>query len=262
MTPSLTAQNLRSSPALVDHTWLTRRYASLSQHSPRVPWDVFSREVFFWKPGEHVGLIGPTGQGKTTMLVSMLPRHPYVTVFATKPRDDTMQFLEARKGYLKLKRWKSIDPRQYPRRVLWPDATKLYSASLQQEIFGEAMDKIYREGEWTVGIDELWYFINTLRLEHEVKTYLLQARSLGISLLAGTQRPAFVPLEVYDQSSHLFLWRDSDRRNLDRLSDLSAPNSYLLRDLVTNLDRHQVLYVNTRTGEMVRTHCPKVAGMK
>lgn len=238
-----------------------RRLSTISRESPRVPWDVFKREAFRWEPGEHIGLIGPTGNGKTTMMVNLIAEHPFVSVFATKPRDDTMNYLEGYKGYLKLDRWKSLDPVRHPRRVIWPEANKLNSAVHQQRVFGDAMDKIYREGEWTVAIDELWYFINTLRLDHEVKTYLLQARSLGISLIAGTQRPAYVPLEVYDQSSHLFLWRDSDQNNLDRLSRLSAPNTYLIRDLVMNLDRHQVLYVNTRTGELIRTHCPKIEGL-
>src|SRR4051794_4146986 len=233
------------------------RLARKATEAPRIPWDVFIRRILVWRNGEHVGLIGPTGQGKTTLLLNLLPLHPYVVVFATKPRDDTIDRLVAQ-GYYKLERWESLDSKQYPRRVLWPNASKLESTELQQTTFHHAFGAIYREGGWTVALDETWYVINVLKLGVDVKTYLLQARSLGISLVCATQRPANVPLEIYDQSSHLFFWRDNDETNLRRLSGISWRSADLIRGIVSDLDQYQVLYVNTRTGRMVRTRCPYV----
>lgn len=234
------------------------RQARLSTEAPRIPWDVFLREKFQWLQGEHVALIGPTGQGKTTLLTSLLPLHPYVVVFATKPRDESMQRL-IRSGYVPIRRWQMMDPAQYPRRVLWPEANSLSSIVSQKAIFHDAFERIYREGGWTVAIDEMWYINNILRLEMDVKLYLLQARALGISLLAATQRPANVPLEIYDQSTHLFFWRDNDENNLRRLSGISFRSADLIRNVVADLERFQVLYINTRTGEMYRTRSPKIA---
>lgn len=235
---------------------VTARAARVSRGAPRIPWEVFAAKHFVWEPGEHVAMIGPTGQGKTNQLLNILPLHPYVVVFATKPRDESMELLIQSGGYVRLDKWKSMDPRQTPRRVLWPSAMSLDSEKTQHEVFKNAFDRIYREGGWTVAIDELWYIINILGLDREVKTYLLQARALGISLVCATQRPVSVPLEVYDQSTHLFFFRDNDRRNIDRLADIHASNTPLIRELVANLDRHQVLYVNTRTGFMCRTKAP------
>lgn len=161
-----------------------------------------------------------------------------------------------RDGYNKIETWFSYPPRDMPRRVLWPDATNIDSVDLQRRVFSDAFEKIYREGGWCVAVDELWFFVNILKLERYVKMYLLQARSLGISFVAATQRPVSVPVEVYDQSTHLFFWRDNDRRNLDRLSEINSRSSALVRELVANLERYQVLYVNTRTGEMYRTKAP------
>lgn len=236
----------------------TLRDARISNEAPRIPWDEFVSEKFKWLQGEHVGLIGPTGQGKTTLLTNLLPMHPYVTVFATKPRDDSMQRL-IRTGYYPIKKWESLDPKDFPRRVLWPDATSLAAVQHQREVFHDAFERIYREGGWTVAVDELWYVGQILRLEMDVKVYLLQARALGISLLVATQRPAWVPLEVYDQSTHLFFWRDNDETNLKRLSGISFRSADLIRSVVSDLERFQVLYVNTRTGEMMRTRAPKLA---
>lgn len=235
----------------------TEHLALLSKEAPRVPWDIFLEDHFEWRAGEHVGMIGPTGQGKTTLLLNLLPIHPFVVVFATKPHDATMDGLIST-GYLKMDRWRSIDPYHYPRRVLWPDATRMNAVTTQRQVFHEAFEKIYREKGWTVAVDETWYVANKLGLEEDIKTYLLQARSLGISLMCATQRPAKVPVEIYDQSTHLFFWRDNDETNLKRMSGISYRSQNLIRKIVSNLDRFQVLYVNTRTGNMLRTKCPEV----
>jgi hypothetical protein len=241
----------------LDEARLNRRLARVSVEAPRVPWHVFRSNVLQWKAGEHFGLIGPTGGGKTTMLLNLLPMHPFVTVFATKPRDETMDSL-INTGYVKMDAWKSLDPMQFPRRVLWPNATSLGSEVEQERVFRHAFDAIYREGGWTVAIDETWYMTNILNLGRAIKTYLLQARSLRISLICATQRPVSIPVEVYDQSTHLMFWRDNDERNLSRIAGISYLSADLIRHLVAGLESHQVLYINTRTGQMVRTRCPDV----
>lgn len=234
----------------------TARMAARATLAPRVPWDTFLATEFSWEQGEHLAIIGPTGQGKTNLLTQLVPLHPYVVVLATKPRDDTMDGFLSR-GFIRMDKWRSLDPRDTPRRIIWPDASRVDSREHQKEVFTEAFEKIFREGGWTVVIDELWYFINILKLEQYIRLYLLQARSLHISLALATQRPAFVPLEVYDQSTHLFFLRDNDERNLSRLSGISWRSSDLIKNTIADLERYQFLYVNTRTGEMYRSRSPE-----
>jgi hypothetical protein len=176
-------------------------------------------------------------------------------VLATTPRDATMDRLLSH-GFIKMDRWRSLDAQQYPLRVVWPDASDTESSTNQRRVFKHALDSIYREGGWTVGLDELWYLVNELKLGHVIKVYLSQARSLDISLLSGTQRPADIPVMFYDQSTHLMFWRDNDETNLKRIGGISWRSANLVRHLVSNLERFQVLYINTRTGEMMRTRCP------
>lgn len=239
----------------------TRRMAQFSTNAPRIPWNEFQPWlVANWKAGEHVSLIGPTGLGKTTMLMNMLPMHPFVTVFATKPRDKTMDALIEHDGYVRFDRWPNgLDPVQFPRRVIWPDATRLDSAAVQKEVFADAFAKVYREGGWTLALDETWYVDDILGLGKEIKTYLLQARSLDISLVSAFQRPAWVPRELYSSSTHLMFWRTNDETDLRSLSGIGFRSAQLIRDVVSDLDLYQVLYINSRTGFMCRTKCPNVA---
>jgi hypothetical protein len=248
-------------PPLPSARWASdpiERAARLSTDAPRIPWDVFLKELQ-WMQGEHFAFIGPTGQGKTTMVQHLLPKHPYVAVLATKPRDDTMDKLVSN-GYQKMHRWRSLDPNNVPRRVIWPKASKLSQlVTAQNEVFEDAFDSMYLEGGWTVGIDELWWYTNILHLQQQVRILLLQGRSMGLSLAASTQRPAFVPTELYSQSTHLMFWRDNEKKNLERLGELNTRDASLVRSVVQDLEAHkkQVLYINTRTGRMLRTHVPR-----
>lgn len=231
------------------------RHADAYSLAPRIPWDKFAGGVLDWRQGEHVGLIGPTGQGKTNLLMNLLPLRQYVAVFATKPRDVSMDRLIA-SGYLRIEQWSDIPPERAPRRVLWPNASSIDSEDRQKEIFNHAYGAIYREGGWAIVIDEGWYIADVLKLQRKMRTIWTQGRSLGISQVVATQRPRWVPLEMFDQSTHLFFWRDNDDENLRRISGLGAAPASAIRMLVSNLEKFQVLYVNTRNGSMCRTRAP------
>lgn len=250
--------NSRSSglPATSRHA--TNRDIDPDTLAPVVSWEEFD-EHFDWKQGEHVAAIGPTGSGKTTLMLHLLDMRRYVTALATKPEDATLMSLR-KQGYKLMKEWKSYDPDIVPKRLLWPPAKQLYSAQKQRFVFQEAFDNIYPQGGWCIYVDELWYVIHHLKLDLEIRTFLMQARSMDISLVVCTQRPSRVPLEVYDQSTHLFFWQDSDEANLKRLGGISWANSWHVQRLVATLDKYQVLSINTRTGKMVRVTPPPPDG--
>ena len=228
--------------------------AAAAVEAPRVPWDEFDRQ-FKWNQSEHVALIGSTGAGKTTLLRAILPRRDYVVIFGTKPVDENLERFH-REGYDLYTEWLSVPAEKSPRRLLWPDARDLGAAKVQEAVFRDAMNRIFREGNWCVTVDELWYLAVRLKLADEVRDYLTQSRSLGISFVAGTQRPAWVPLEVYTESTHLFFWKTVEKGAVDRISHLGGANEELVKFLVRRLERHQVLYVNKVTGQMFRTHAP------
>lgn len=229
-----------------------RNYARML--APRVPWDVFISRLN-WEQGEHVGLIGPTGQGKTTLLMNLLPLRTYTAVLATKPRDDSMDRLITR-GYLKMDQWSAIPPERAPKRVVWPNAGSIDSQDKQTRIFRHAYSEIYREGGWCTVVDEGFYMSEILGLKKEMRVVWTQGRSLGISHVVATQRPRWVPLEMYDQSTHLFMWLNNDDESLRRMSGLGVASADIVRALVQDLETHQCLYVNTRTGVMMRTRAP------
>lgn len=241
-----------------------RELANLAITAPRMGWDEFLANEFRWYAGEHIAAIGPTGQGKTYLISRLLPMREFVVMFGTKPSDSAIDKLIKRDGYKHLQAWPAnwlpVDKAQNsPRRVLWPNVRNLdedAAAELQHKVFKDALWRIFREGGWTTVLDETSFLVQELGLARWIKRYLLQARELKISLVCASQRPAHVPLEIYDQSTHVFLWRDNDETNLKRLAGFSMHSGSLIRKIVGNLEQYQVLYLNTRTGRMIRTRAP------
>lgn len=228
--------------------------AMAATEAPRVPWDVFARN-FEWAQGEHVACIGMTGQGKTTLLRAILPSRRYVVIFGTKPVDENLERLQA-EGYDVYTEWQTVDAEKSPRRLLWPDARTIDAEEVQKEVFSDAMGRIYREGGWCVAIDEGWYLADPLKLAQYMRTYWTQGRSLRLSFVVCTQRPAWVPLEMYSESTHLFFWRTVEESAVKRISNLGGANEQLVKYLVRRLERHQFLYVNKLTGDMMRSRAP------
>ena len=212
-----------------------------------VEWAEFYRDIFDWKQGEHVSIIGPTGQGKTTLALAVLPKRRFVIIFSTKPKDEQTEKL----GWKIFRKWPI--PVTVERAILWPKFEGPADFKTQQQTFANAMLDIFRSGNWAVYVDETFYFSNILKLDSLLEMYWLQARSLGISFVAGTQRPSHVPLLMYDQATWLFFFRDNDERNLRRLGSMGGLETKRIMEAVAMLDTHQFLAINTRTGEMYRS---------
>lgn len=230
------------------------RDAAIASVAPRIPWQDFIRKLD-WNQGEHVALIGPTGSGKTSLLIALLPRRDFVAVAATKPADSTMDYLISH-GYERFERWEAVPAKRSPRRVIWPSARDIDSEERQRLVFKGMYGAIYREGGWALVIDEAYIMAEVLGLKREMRTVWNQGRSIGISHVVGTQRPAWVPREIYTESTHLFFWKIRDRGSLEAIGDINGQDSRAVREIVANLDKWQVLYVHSRTGQMMRTTPP------
>ncbi|WP_164990888.1 hypothetical protein [Streptomyces sp. GZWMJZ-114] len=211
-------------------------------------------DVFRWRQGEHVSFIGPTGSGKTTLAKQLLHRRAYVCALATKPADSTMTGLIRKERYKRIRAWDERPPlvRAEQRLVLWPPFRRPEDVADQQVAIDRALREMFVAGGWTVFADELYYLCHTLKLTKLLETYWTQGRSLGLSLVGGTQRPAHVPLFAYDQATHLFFWRDNDETNLRRVAGLGGMSAAQIRDEVTRLPKHTALYVNTRDGQLAK----------
>lgn len=222
-----------------------------------VSWDE-AMDRMEWNPGEHVTLIGPTGTGKTEVITRLLEDRRNWIFLGTKRRDSTQDALEKMGGQF-IADARELEPEISTRYIVkpgWPNAKADASAIKEhhRRVFLGILTRARAQGEWTVVADELRYITGFLGLSEEMLLLWLQGRSDGISVVGATQRPRFVPLEAYDQPEHLFFFRDSDIGNIRRVAELVSVHRFAVEEIVPNLYGHDVLYVNTRTGDLFVTN--------
>lgn len=221
---------------------------------PTVSWPSMHNHILrTWNQGEHVMVNGPTGVGKSTLISRIMPARTYVVVFVTKVHDDTIsgQF----KGFERIERW---PPKATQDKVLlWPKAKKRNDireiARVQRSTFQDAMGRIFYERNWCVVFDEQQIICKDLGLEVENKMFQQQGRSSGLSVVNGNQRPTFIPLVTMSGSTHYFLWQNTLKADLSRLSDIGGIDKQKLEKAMLTLGKYEFLYVNSRSGVTARS---------
>lgn len=225
-------------------------------------WEAFAAR-FRWRQGEHVSLIGATGRGKTTLGMRLCTYRKATVVWSPKPSDPTVdRFVNkskwakptADKPYRLIETW---PPNAGDLKVvLRPKVKRLDEAlTVRRAVFHQCASEIMlpKVGHWCVFADDTYYLSDILGgpVRDDLVEIWAMGRSHGVSLVAGIQRPAYVPLLAY-QATHLFFWREQDHRNLKRISEIGVEDSALVTKIVQRLDAHrrEVLYVNTFTGEL------------
>lgn len=197
-----------------------------------------------WSPGEHVALVGPTGQGKTTLALELLKLRRWVVILATKPADDTLKGLR-KYGYMRLAKWPPPNDTT-TRVILWPKWRDPSYDRSQRRTFHEALMAIFRAGGWTVFADDTQYLSKHLGLASDLNSLWLQARAIKVSLVAATQRPRWVPVECWANSTHLYIWGTSNVDDLRALGNLTGVDAATVRQVVAQLPEFHALYVNLR----------------
>lgn len=210
-----------------------------------------------WQPGEHVSIIGPTGYGKTTIARALLDRRRFVAVLATKPKDSTLSKMEQSKQYRKIDKWPPpLSPELMSKVLLWPKFQGSADIADQSQVIGEALMDMFAAGGWTIYVDELIYLVKMLGLKLDLELIWQQGRELKLSLVGCTQRPAWIPLELYSQATHLFMFRSTDERDLQRLGGIGGLDPATIRRTLRGLRKYDFLYINTATETVLLSRSP------
>jgi len=120
-------------------------------------------------------------------------------------------------------------------------------------MFDRALRDVYSQGGWCVYLDEARYITEFLGLSKLVELLWLQGRSLGVSVVASTQRPRHLPLAAYSQASHIYIWRNRDAQDMKRLAEMAGgPPLSEIKAAVSALPQYGCVYLSA-TGEMSTT---------
>jgi hypothetical protein len=240
---------------LLDSLELNPRGSDPVGMPPFVSWpEYYSYMADNWNAGEHMSLVGMTGSGKTTLMRELLDIRDYVCVIATKPRDASLYEPLLKKGYKVVDKFdpENIDDRKIvfraPLTDITPEAEATQRAAIRNALLG-----IYRTGGWCVALDEVRYLSEQLKLVRELNLLWLQGRSLGVTLVAGTQRPVSVPLNMFEQATMQINFQIPGREDRKRASDYTGKFQGQVMEASAQLPKHEFLMVDTQESEIMRS---------
>jgi hypothetical protein len=239
----------------------TTRRASPADELPeieRAPWSVigpdFDRD--WGRPDgrpmpEHVEVLGPSGSGKSRFIAQIMQaravkRHAHEVFLATKPADETIMEM----GWPIVKDWRGVA--QNPQVIFWPRTSALGKRreAYQEAKIRDLLDHLWEpESNTVLCVDEIAYVQGLSRDLHKtIEMYLREARSSGITLIMGKQRPQGVTRELHANTVWVVAFKPADDDDAERVAQLYGPKRLWMPILQSlDQDRYEFLILNRRT---------------
>jgi hypothetical protein len=202
-------------------------------------------------------LLGKTGSGKTTLALELIRQRierkgAYALALGTKARDETLRAT----GWPVIRSWPPTYAQLQTHHVIfWPPYSRPSTARRTTAgPVSHMLDEVMLEGGWTVFVDEMAYLVETLGLRHVLDEYWNGARSSGLSLIAGTQRPYWLSRAAASQIDWAVSFFISDAEDRTRAARILGGAHFA--DAIAGLRGHQFLVVRTTTGRGVITELP------
>jgi hypothetical protein len=214
-----------------------------------------------WEP-EHLAILGPTGSGKSKFMGHILTLRcdrggASAIIICTKPGDKTTAGL-VRKGWKLRRNW----PPQYAENkvIYWPPSGKPGSAEgiiAQRKAIQKALVDLWKEDSNTiVSFDEIAYIEDDLRLRPTITKYWREARALGITIVASTQRPRNVSRYMHSEPTWSVAFRPDDEDDAKRVAEIIGSRRTYTPELM-QLNPYEFILINRRKRTAYISKLPK-----
>lgn len=226
----------------------------------RVPWEQLGPEFIQqwgwpnnkWEP-EHLAALGPTGSGKTAFVTSVVDMRcrlsgAHAVILATKPADGTLMRLVKSKGWALRRTW----PPDYGQTkvLFWPPGASMTKGNAKQRhaVFEFMAEQWKPDANVIVVFDEIAYVEIELHLRQQIEQYWREARTMGITICAMTQRPRNVSRQMHSMPAWFVSFRPDDEDDAKRVAEI-AGSRRIYTPILMELEPYEFLLVKRRTRE-------------
>lgn len=204
------------------------------------------------QPGEHVLFLGPTGRGKTTLAASLLaqPATDDALIVGVKGKDPALARLgKPVKTWPRQQRWKPpFSKKEDPPRIYRYEASFRKESDLVQvrDIVSRTFTWLWAQHDWTIYVPDLQVVSDPkmMGLGKQLEALLLTARSRGTSIWMDAQAPRWIPSAANDQTSHLLIFKNRDRRTVQRLREIAGLDMNIIEDVMDDMAYHAALWID------------------
>lgn len=230
----------------------------------------FCRDVFDYKPGEHVVFAGPTQRGKTTLAFNLLQycatQEMPVYVAVSKPRDPTTAKWAAKLNYRIVREWppgpslKHAFAEKPDGYVIWPKFGDIRTdvnncAYITAELINDRYTQGVNGHKGILMLDDTVTKSKVFKLDTEMTTVIVMAGAMDLGAWIFVQKPTGggdAALWSYGNSEHVFLFPDPDRRNRERYDEIGGVDPKYVQEIAQEkyLKPYECIYIK-RTGGLM-----------
>lgn len=230
-----------------------------------VPWDVFLR--WFkdaWEPGQHLALVGPTGEGKTTFAVGILKQRKWVLALDPKGEDPTLEasgFTRIRSLPLPGKIRQDIAEGKPARLIIGGTTRTRAEDEANKNLMRKAVEMARAQGGWTLYADEFQILGDRemYGLGKDTERLLVSARSAKTSVVTAFQAAAWVPKASTRQATFAITWNTRDRNMIKAVAEAMGRRWQDVEIVIDQLPQYFALVIPKSVhAALVLVHPPKV----
>ena len=229
-----------------------------------------------WEPGQHVQIIAPTGEGKTTVVCSLLNDVGRKFALALDPKggDSTLAALGWPR-YTRLPKppewwefWRKDPYREMAegrpfRAIIGPVVQTVEEEQRLRAHLAVTLREVFNQGGWTVAVDEFQILADKrlMGLGKDAERLLIAARDKGVSLIMLYQAPRWVPKAAQDQPKWSFIGLTRDRDVVARLSEILGRSRAEIQGAVDGLGSRPYSWLVARNNPrkpLIVTRPPRV----